>query len=51
VLDDIAFRPFLEQPAGKSTMPLIVAAFPDVELDEGACFQVFFPRRRRLTGT
>ncbi len=50
MLDDIAVRPFLEQPARKDAMPLIVAAFAHVELHEGAGFGDFFPRRGLLAG-
>jgi hypothetical protein len=48
VLDDIAVRPFLEQPAGESAVPFVVAAFQHIELDEGAGLAVHFPRRRGL---
>jgi len=50
VLDDIAVRPFLEQPAGKDAVPFVVAALKHVELDEGAGFAVHFPGRRGLAG-
>jgi hypothetical protein len=50
VLDDIAVRPFLEQPAGEGAVPFVVAAFQHIELDEGAGFAVHFPGRRCLAG-
>ncbi len=50
MLDDIAVGPFLEQPAGKGAVPLIVAAFMDIELHEGAGLGHFLPGRGRLAG-
>jgi hypothetical protein len=50
MLDDIAVRPFLEQPAGKDAVPLIVAGLAHVELHEGAGLGHFLPWRGRLAG-
>jgi len=50
VIDDIAVRPVLEQPAGKDAMPFVVARLEHVELDEGAGFLLQLPGRRRLAG-
>jgi hypothetical protein len=50
MLDDIAIRPLLEEPAGEGAVPLIVAAFAHVELHEGAGLGHFFPGRRHFAG-
>jgi hypothetical protein len=50
VLDDIAFRPLLEHPAGKGAPPFIVGGAAHVELNEGARLRRIFPRRGLLTG-
>jgi hypothetical protein len=50
VLHDIERRPLLEQPAGKNTPPVLVAA-RDVNLDERAGIMFLLPRRGLLAGT
>jgi hypothetical protein len=50
VLDDIAVRPFLEEPARENAVPLIVPAFAHVELNESAGFGGFLPRCGLLAG-
>nr|ART40346.1 K300 [uncultured bacterium] len=50
MLNDIAFGPFLEQPAGKDAPPFPVAGAAHVQLDEGAGFGRVFPWRGRLAG-
>lgn len=48
MLDDIAFGPFLEQPAGKDAYPLIVALVLDGQLHKGPGFGRIFPWRGGL---
>jgi hypothetical protein len=43
VLDDVAVRPFLEQPAGKDGAPLLIARIEHDQLDESAGFLRHFP--------
>jgi hypothetical protein len=50
VLDDVAFRPVLEQPAGKDPAPFVVGRAAHVELHESAGFRDIFPRSRLFTG-
>ncbi len=50
MLDDIALGPFLEQPAGKYAVPLVVAIFEHEELHERAGFLRHFPLRGALAG-
>ncbi len=48
MLNDIALRPVLEDPAGENAVPFIVARLAHVELNEGAYFRGAFPWRCRL---
>jgi hypothetical protein len=50
VLDDVALRPVLEQPAGKVPVPALVGRLQYVELDKGADLDDRFPGRGRLAG-
>jgi hypothetical protein len=50
VLDDIAFRPVAEQPAGKDPAPFILGVIEDDELDKGAGFLRAFPLSSAFTG-
>jgi hypothetical protein len=49
VLNDVALRPFLEQPAGKGAAPFLVIA-QHVHLHEGPGFGHLFPRRGSFAG-
>jgi hypothetical protein len=48
VLDDVAVGPFLEQPARKDAVPLVVALFLHRQLDKGTGFGRRFPWWSRL---
>ena len=50
MLDHVERRRFLVNPTGKDATPAVVR-LPDIELQEGACQRLFFPRRARLAGT
>lgn len=50
MLNDIAFGPFLEQPAGKDAIPFIIALFLHRQLHKGSGFGRQFPRRRPFAG-
>lgn len=48
MLDDVAFGPFLEEPARKDAVPLVVALFLHRQLDKSPDFGRRFPRRCRI---
>jgi hypothetical protein len=50
VLDDVAFRPFLEQPAGKIAAPLAVGRAAHVKLNERADLRRVFPGGGNFAG-
>jgi hypothetical protein len=50
MLDNVAFWPFLEQPARKDAIPLVVALLLHRQLHESADLGRIFPRRGGLAG-
>lgn len=50
MLHDIAFRPLLEQPAGKGAVPFAIDRFQHVQLNKGARFRLHFPGCGRFAG-
>lgn len=50
MLDDIAVRSFLEQPAGKDAPPFIAAMIEHDQLDESPGFLRIFPLGGPFTG-
>lgn len=49
MLNDVAFGPVLEQPAGKIALPAVVGKVKDIELDKGPHFLWPFPLRGPFT--
>ncbi len=51
MLDDVAFRPVLEQPAGEDTAPILRPVIEHDQLDERTGFLRHFPLRGPFAGT